>query len=160
MTSDTDLSQQPDTRQHQPPLIEKRINSSWVIFSILLIVINLLILLYPLFLLPLVIIDSIAVVCFIRKKPPPWKTCLISLFALNVIFFYIARWALSLSGGETVGVVIIPIALFLLLIDSIAVSVYIYMHLHSVRAKIIFYTALASILLGLLALSIFYSGHP
>jgi hypothetical protein len=71
---------------------KKKGNRSWTNFSILLIIINLLFvwLYHFIFLLPLAIIDFISAIYFIRKKLPSWKTFLISLFALNVIFFSLA----------------------------------------------------------------------
>jgi hypothetical protein len=160
MISDTDLPHQPEILQ-QSPLMKRKSNRSWISFSILLIIINLLFIwLFPfIFLLPFAIIDFIAVIYFIRKKPPPWIIFLILLFALNVIFFSLAGWALKQTSGGVAVIVIIPAALILLLIDLIAI----YIHLHSIRAKAIFYTALLFLLLivfGFLVLSTFYSGHP
>ena len=161
MTSDTDLPHQQDTLL-ESRLTEKKSNSSWRYFSILLIIVNLLFVwLSPLiFLLPVTIIDFIAVRWRIMKRSPPWKPSLIFLLILNVIFFYFAGLALNQSGGGVAGFGILPFALVLLLIDSITISSYIYIHLHHHRAKIIFYIVLASIALWLLALSIFYSPHP
>jgi len=163
VNSDTDLLPQLDKFQ-QTPLIKKRGNSSWRYFSILLIVINLLFI-WPfgfLYLLPLAIIDFIAFTYFVRKKTPPWKTFLIFLLILNVTFFYLAGWVLNQSTGAVAGIVIVPIALFLLLIDFIVVLMvlsYVYRNLTNVKAKVTFYIALVSIVLGLFALSVLYSAH-
>src|SRR2546425_2957952 len=56
------------------------------------------------FLLPFAIIDFIAVSSYVKKRSPPWKAFLILLLGVNVIFFYIARWTLSQSEGETVAI--------------------------------------------------------
>ena len=144
------------------PIIKKKSNHSWISFSILLIIVNLLFGLIDLFtfLLPLAIIDFIAVRSYIKKRSPPWKAFLISLLALNVIFFLTAGWTYSQTAGGVAGFFLLPFELILLLIDSIAISSYIYMRLPHRRAKVIFYVALVSIVLGLLAFSVFYSTHP
>jgi hypothetical protein len=161
MSSDTDLSHQPGITSQQP-LTEKKKNSSWKIFSTLLIILNLLFLFlsYITFLLPLAIIDFIAISSYIKKQSPPWKVFLISLLVFNVIFFLGAVWTLNQSAGAVAGIIIIPAALILVLIDSIGILSYIYIRLPNARAKFIFYTALVSIVLGILTLSIFSSAHP
>ena len=160
MTIDTDLPHQPDAFQ-QPSLEKKNSNNTWVIFSILLILINLLFFLAPLtFSLPLTVIDFIAVRSYVKKQSSPWKYFIISLLIINIIFFYFAELTFEQSAGAVAGFGIIPVAFALLLIDFIGIFSYIYIHLPNIRAKIIFYIALISILLGLLALSVFYSAHP
>ena len=126
MSSDTDLPNQPDNFQ-QPHLMKKGGNSSWKAFFILLIIFNILFIwLSPFtFLLPFAIIDSIAVSSYIKKQSPPWKAFLIAIFAINVIFFLMAGWTLSQSAGAVAGLLIIPFALILLIIDSIAILCYI-----------------------------------
>jgi hypothetical protein len=141
MDNNTGLQHQPDAIP-QPPLKGKKKHSSWEVFSILLIIVNLLylwaffifspfiltMLVHSPLLLPLAIMDYIAVSSYRKKRSPPWKVLFIPLVAVNVIFFSLASWGLGQSGGGVAATAIILIALILLLIDSIAVSSYIYIH--------------------------------
>ena len=138
---------------------KKKNNTTWTGFSIPLILLNLLLFLVnPLiFLLPLAPIDCIAVFSFWKKQSPPWIVFMLSLLAVNIIFFYFAGLTLNQTAGGVAGFFVLPIALVLLLIDSLAISTYIYIHLPNGRAKGIFYIALASIALGLLALSFLFT---
>jgi hypothetical protein len=106
----------------------------------------------------LAIMDYIAVSSYRKKRPPPWKIFFIPLVVVNVIFFSLASWGLSQSGGGVAAPLITVIALILLIIDSVAVLSYIHMHLTHRKAKVILYTVLASIIFGLIALGIFVLG--
>jgi hypothetical protein len=159
MTSDTDLPRQPDTIQQQ--LIEKRDNSSWKAFSILLIVINLLsVWPYPVpFLLPLVPINCIAAFSYWKKRSAPWIAFLLSLLADYIFLFYFAGLALSQYTGGVAAIMFLPLALGLTIIGCIAVFIYIRTQHPRGKVKVISYIALIYLIYSLLqsVIAIIYS---
>ena len=82
----------------------------------------------------------------------------IPLVVVNVIFFSLASWGLSQSGGGAAAPVLTVIALILLLFDSLAILSYVDKHLTHRKAKVILYTVLASVIFGLIVLGIFVLG--
>jgi hypothetical protein len=154
MTSDIDLPRQPDTIQQQ--LIEKRDNSSWKAFSILLIVINLLsVWPYPVpFLLPLVPINCIAAFSYWKKRSAPWIAFLLSLLADYIFLFYFAGLALSQYAGGVAAIMFLPLSLGLTIIGCIAVFIYIRTQHPQGKVKAISYIALIYLIYTLLQAAI------
>jgi hypothetical protein len=114
----------PPEPNHNPQLPIKLINNPWQKFSVLLIIVNLLCLwLYNnKSLIPLTITDLIAIVAYNKKQSPPWIVLLLALLVLNIIFF--GSIVLETNRGTAMGVaaiVLIPLSLFLVVIDFFAV---------------------------------------
>lgn len=186
MISDTNLSNQADTLQQAPPT-QKKPTSHWRTFSVLLIILNFPFVAgliagliselqfwqgleymisgfiqsmrsWYFYVVPLAIVDSVAVMSYIKKQPPPWIILFILLLTINVMFFLYLRWGLSQSGGGVGGLFVIASVLTLLLIDCTMICSYIYIRLPQSRpkAKIIYCTTfLFLIALALLILSVF-----
>ena len=109
-------------------------------------------------LIPLAIVDIIAIRSHSKRQSPPWKALIILLLFINVIYFSLASWGLGQSGGGAAAPVITVVALILLLIDSLAILSYIDNHLAHRKAKVILHTVVASVIIGLIVLGVLVLG--
>lgn len=133
---------------------KKRNNLLWMGFFILLTILHLpfvwilayivphlidispyILMLSPIFL-PLVIVDFISFILFI-KESPPWKLCFILLAVCNALSFSEATNAMSGYMGAMNAIFVVPLALVLLIIDLIAVLSYIITQRHNGKARFI-----------------------
>jgi hypothetical protein len=122
---DTNLPLEPNHNPQHPFTI---IDNPWQKFSTLLIIVNLLCLgLYNNnALLPLAVIDLIAIVAYNKKLSAPWIVLLLALLVLNIKFFGDIVFQMNL--GTAIGVAaigLIPLSILLVIIDFFAVLFFI-----------------------------------
>jgi hypothetical protein len=117
MDSNPDLPSLPHSKQQQPPI--PMLDNPWRKFSTLLIIFNLfcLYLFKNSALLPLAIIDLIAIIAYNKKQLPPWILLLIPLLVFNIYFFYYGIRGINLTAGGVIAIAFIPLSLILLVID-------------------------------------------
>jgi hypothetical protein len=146
----------------------KRNNLMWMGFFILLIILHLpfvwiwasilpassinitlyfsyILMLSPLFS-PLMILDFIVFKLF-NKESPPWKLCFILLVVFNVLFFSEAIYSISMSVymRKMIPIVIVPLTLFLLIIDLTAILFFCIKTRPQGITKVISYTVLTAL---------------